>query len=435
MRQILKILSAILIIHATFNYSFAQLENLTFEVRTSNFVVYDTVTNTDPLTSGIYNKFTFDIYIQQTNTPQNDAEKMRFALGQYYWNLNLGSGFPGDTTGFLGYASVSYVPGSTTFSNPNAIPTSPTFLAKNASSDNLSLEGYPGGTARSSIRMNSNIALGSSSDVQVSTVYPGTRVGTFVVRKKVTVPNPGSWFPVWFSSIFYHMRWRQGPLNVNSVGPFSKMFAYNGLGGLSTEVTYKGTYLMDTSNVVSSYQQKILNLSVIPEGYYNYLSNRLIKKESVIIDLRQSVSPYAVVDSKAAIIDSVNFTGIFVFPNLNQANYYIIVKHKNCIETWSSSPVLINESSVYDFTSALNNAYGSNQKQVDTSPPRFGIISGNVNGDAIIDAADLSAVENDAEDGLTGNLLTDVTGDNFVDAIDISIVENNAFTGAIVITP
>ncbi|MBL8008367.1 MAG: hypothetical protein JNJ56_12620, partial [Ignavibacteria bacterium] len=66
---------------------------------------------------------------------------------------------------------------------------------------------------------------------------------------------------------------------------------------------------------------------------------------------------------------------------------------------------------------------------------RFGILSGNVNGDAIIDAADLSAVENDAEAGMSGDLLTDVTGDYFVDAVDLSIVENNAFTGSIVITP
>ncbi|MBL8008370.1 MAG: hypothetical protein JNJ56_12635 [Ignavibacteria bacterium] len=430
MKQSVKLFTLFIILIFTSNDSKAQLDPLTFTLSTRNFNVYDDATGTDPHVSGLITRFSFDIYIQQTNTPQNDAEKMRFALGQYYWNLNLGSGFPGDTSGFLGYASVAYVPGSTTFSNPNAIPTSPTFLSKNSASDNLSLEGYPGGTARSSIRMNSNIALGSSSDVQVSTVFPGTRVGTYMVTKKVTVPNPSPYFP----SGSMHMRWRQGPLNVNSVGPFSKVFAYNGLGGLSTEVTYKGTYVMDTLNAFSRFPSYV-KISVIPEGYYNYLSNRLLKKENITVSLRQPVSPYEIVDSAVSRIDSLNFTNYFFFRISSPGMYYLSVKHKNCIETWSSIPINITIDTTYDFTSAMSKAYGNNQKLVDTSPERYAIISGNVNGDAIIDAADLSAVENDAEDGLTGNLLTDVTGDNFVDAIDISIVENNAFTGAIIITP
>ncbi|MBL8007511.1 MAG: T9SS type A sorting domain-containing protein [Ignavibacteria bacterium] len=245
MKKTVKLLFTFLLVVFVANFAKAQLDPLTFTVRTMNFKYYDDLGNLLDPNNYLNNvaKFEFDLCIQQTNTPANDAEIMRFALGQYYWNLNVGAGFPGDTTGFLGYASVVYKPLSTTFSNPNAIPTSPTFLAKNAATDILSPDGYPVGTARSSIRMNSNIALGSSSDVQVSGVYPGTRVGTYIVTKKVTAVNPSPFFP----DVYAHMRYRQGPLNVNSSNPFTKIFAYNGLGGLSTEVTYKGTYLIDTT--------------------------------------------------------------------------------------------------------------------------------------------------------------------------------------------
>ncbi len=62
---------------------------------------------------------------------------------------------------------------------------------------------------------------------------------------------------------------------------------------------------------------------------------------------------------------------------------------------------------------------------------RFAIYSGDVNQDGIIDASDISAIENAV--GTTGYVTTDLTGDDFVDASDISIVENN--TGALAITP
>ena len=156
MIKYLKIIFTILTFFTAFSLSNAQLENLTFEVRAQNFILYDSITFTNPEVSGIYNIIQFDIYIQQTNIPLNDAGKMRFAIGQYHWNLNFGNGFT-DTSGFNGYASVTYVSGSTTFSNINALPLSPAFLAKNASDDNLPAgDGYPTGSLRSSVRMNSN---------------------------------------------------------------------------------------------------------------------------------------------------------------------------------------------------------------------------------------------------------------------------------------
>ncbi len=96
--------------------------------------------------------------------------------------------------------------------------------------------------------------------------------------------------------------------------------------------------------------------------------------------------------------------------------------------------VLLNNLS-YNFTTAANKSYGSNQKQIDLSPIQFGLYSGDVNEDGIIDASDLSEVDNDASNSVSGYVNTDVNGDDFVDASDLSIVDNNAFIGVLVMRP
>ena len=135
------------------------------------------------------------------------------------------------------------------------------------------------------------------------------------------------------------------------------------------------------------------------------------------------------------IIDSVTFSGVYDFNNSPAGTYYLALKHKNCIETWSNTPInLFSDSTVnYNFTSNITQAYGNNIVQVDASPVRFGIYSGDINQDGIIDAEDLSNVDNDAANFILGYSLSDINGDNFVDASDISRVDNNI--GKIAITP
>ena len=53
----------------------------------------------------------------------------------------------------------------------------------------------------------------------------------------------------------------------------------------------------------------------------------------------------------------------------------------------------------------------------------------------IITAPDVSEVDNDAYNSLSGYIRTDVTGDDFVDAADVSIVDNNAFNSVSAVTP
>jgi hypothetical protein len=63
---------------------------------------------------------------------------------------------------------------------------------------------------------------------------------------------------------------------------------------------------------------------------------------------------------------------------------------------------------------------------VDASPVRFAIYSGDVNQDGTVDATDVSAIDNAANNFLSGYVATDLTGDNFVDGTDFAIADNNA---------
>ncbi|MCY7363560.1 MAG: hypothetical protein LH629_16050, partial [Ignavibacteria bacterium] len=181
-----------------------------------------------------------------------------------------------------------------------------------------------------------------------------------------------------------------------------------------------------------------LNVKVIPEGYYNSSTEKLNMKDTVRAYLRNSTFPYNVVDSVAAVLDSVTFTAPFKFINGTNGNYYIVIRHRNTIETWSklggepfTSATVMN----FDFTNLITKAFGNNMIQVDAAPMRFAIYSGDQNQDGIIDATDISNIENDATISLTGYNSSDLTGDDYVDGSDISIVENNSILGIGVVSP
>ena len=174
----------------------------------------------------------------------------------------------------------------------------------------------------------------------------------------------------------------------------------------------------------------VLNLKLFIEGFY--YSGKMVP-DTVSVTLRNSTSPFAVVDSAKSLLDASG-NGTFNFNNAsNGVGYYIDVKHRNAVETWSRTPQHFTSSLMnYDFTTSANKAYGNNMI---LTGGVYSIFSGDVNQDQVIDAADLSQVENDAIIGFIGYVNTDVNGDDFVDANDLSIVDNNSSSGIYAITP
>ena len=180
-----------------------------------------------------------------------------------------------------------------------------------------------------------------------------------------------------------------------------------------------------------------LDLTVAIQGMYNEITNSMNSGDTVKIYLRNSTAPYSLADSAKAFVIGATLNGSFQLTHAPSGSYYIVVRHRNSIDTWSSSAVSYTAGGniSYNFTASAAQAYGNNQIQVDNSPVRFAVYSGDVNKDGTIDATDASIIENDALAYTSGYAVTDLTGDSFVDASDFSIADNNAWMFVVVIDP
>jgi len=173
-----------------------------------------------------------------------------------------------------------------------------------------------------------------------------------------------------------------------------------------------------------------LQLSAFIQGFYNPVSNTMVP-DTVTVNCRNSTSPYSIVGTDKARLKS-NGIGNFVFPPAVMAgvSYYLEIKHRNSIETWSAQTVQFGyfiEVAYNSFITAAAQAYGNNQIQVDNSPIRFAVYSGDVNQDGVVDGTDAALVDNDAYNFVTGYVNSDVNGDEVVDGSDAAIVDNNAY--------
>ncbi|MEO6695727.1 MAG: dockerin type I domain-containing protein, partial [Ignavibacteria bacterium] len=180
-----------------------------------------------------------------------------------------------------------------------------------------------------------------------------------------------------------------------------------------------------------------INIKMAIEGFYNPTLNKLNFSDTVRAYLTNNVSPFNIIDSAIAILDATTFIAPFEFFTATSGNYYLVVKHRNSIETWSKTPQAFVYGGIlnYDFTTAATQAFGNNMIQVDSAPVRFGIYSGDVNQDGVVDGIDLGRVDNDASNFVSGYVATDVNGDFIVDGTDFAIVDNNAANFVTKVTP
>ena len=199
------------------------------------------------------------------------------------------------------------------------------------------------------------------------------------------------------------------------------------------EIIMNGTYTGGgTINGNSAY---VLNLTVLIEGFYNSSTDTMVG-DTVRVYLRNLSSPYAIVDSSACYLSSSGI-GTLIFSNaFNGTNYYLDIRHRNSIETWSAAGQSFTSFfGTYDFSNANSQAYGNNMAQVNTSPVKFALFSGDVNQDGFVELSDVVLIYNDASNFVTGYANTDVNGDNLIDLSDLLITYNNSSAFVSKVTP
>ncbi len=199
--------------------------------------------------------------------------------------------------------------------------------------------------------------------------------------------------------------------------------------GLSTGTYYWSVQAIDKNYAGSNFADtKILNLGgikVIPEGLYNGENDRLNLSDTLKAYLRNSAFPYEILDSSIAQIDSLSFVAKFKFLNAPSGTYYLVIKHRNSIETWSQEggiSFISGSYLTYDFTEDSSKAYGSNMVKVGN---KWCLYSGDINQDGHVEFEDINELTIANQNMQTGYVVTDLNGDMVVDIDDLGICTKN----------
>ena len=154
----------------------------------------------------------------------------------------------------------------------------------------------------------------------------------------------------------YAYTWQPGNLN----GP-SQSVTPSTTGNYTVTATDGSVCTVSVNSPVITVNNCTINLQLkaFIEGFYNG-GNSMVAVvdpvsyptlcDTITVELHAGTSPYGTIYSNTGTID-INGNGSFVFPGDVQGNsYYIVIKHRNAIETWSKVPVTIGFTTNYDCT-------------------------------------------------------------------------------------
>ena len=149
--------------------------------------------------------------------------------------------------------------------------------------------------------------------------------------------------------------------------------------------------------------------------------------DSIRVELHNATSPYEFVSSFGSTYLQTNGTiNIKTFTSDHTGTFYVVIKNRNSVETWSANPITINSlvPLFYDFSTSASQAYGNNLKLM--SDNVYAIFSGDANQDCIVDASDMAIIDNSSTAIKLGYYPEDLNGDGIVDASDMAIIDNNS---------
>ncbi|MFH1120215.1 MAG: FISUMP domain-containing protein [Bacteroidota bacterium] len=389
-------------------------------------------------------------------------------------NWTTGSGFPigfdfrfGDqifdriginNNGWIGFGKSQFTPSVNLTSISNYAPLSsisilnPEFLVCRIAGLALDLQGQPGSELRiETIGMEpnrecviqwKNYRIYNGSDWNINfqiRLHESTNSSTIVYGQMILNGNvaaqvglrgaPSS------NAINYKSRTVNDDWTISESGTTSSSCNLNGSVFPSSGLTYTFTFPPPS-----------LNLILFIEGLYDQANNEMNKAhgsegpyfsgsiaDQVTIMLAQGVFPYSVIYEVSSVPVNQNGACQIEIPEIISGDYYIVVSHRNSIDTWSSEPVTFNGANIqYNFTNAPGKAFGDNMKLISGI---YCIYGGDVNHDGIVDTGDMSPVDNDASAFTTGYISTDVNGDGIIDTGDMTIIDNNASSFIGVVTP
>ena len=218
----------------------------------------------------------------------------------------------------------------------------------------------------------------------------------------------------------------------------------------SITVTNQGDYFVNVTNssgcsatstsvsVIVNACAVTLHLKLFIEGYYNgggtmqpVLYNEGLdpnpastKVDTIRIELHDQVNTASVVSTYVGLLQT-DGTITCTFPSgVSGQSCYIVIRHRNALQTWSSLPVLMSSNTSYDFSSSVTKAFGNNMIDL-FSENIWSVYSGDFDQNESIDIFDFPLFDADASNFLFGYYLTDLNGDGNTDIFDFPVFDAN----------
>ena len=281
---------------------------------------------------------------------------------------------------------------------------------------------------------------------------PGSGNGTVISAVKTSCSNPGTRIGTYRLTNTADFKTASTPKHIFSSaignGKTSTLVAAY-VGGVNTTITgtNMGYNTAGTCDQNLSFNPATLNINVraLLEGPYIGagqmaptlfslgISTDPTATDTVEINLwnPSALSASAPTYSTKAILHT-DGTATISFPISELGNsYYLAIKHRSSIETWSAAPVSITYPTNYDFSTGPAKAYsdGINPSLKNMGFGLYAIYGGDVNQDGTVDGSDMNEVDNNTSIASFGYDNSDVNGDGASDGLDMNVVDNNTQLG------
>ncbi len=168
-----------------------------------------------------------------------------------------------------------------------------------------------------------------------------------------------------------------------------------------------------------------MNASIDPVAFPNL-------SDTIKLSFASSFAPFSIEFTTSAILGTNGIVQFDIPNSFVGTTHYLVLKHRNALETWSAAPVLVSAGFFYDFSDAQTRAFGNNL--ISLGDGSFALFSGDISDanlgltgfqDGIMESQDYTDMENAVSVLAIGYLPQDITGDGVVESADYTIIENN----------
>lgn len=251
----------------------------------------------------------------------------------------------------------------------------------------------------------------------------------------VSTDNWNTYQVLWSPSSVSEQTWELTMLNLSMYAGNTVRIGFLYQGHTAHEWIIDDVYIYETP------PQKSLTLNVLLESLYSHVTPGMMNKaqsdfgshypgdiaDVITVEIRDGVNINTILyNNPNATLRTDGTCELIDIPTVLSGNYYIVIKHRNSIETWSATPVSFASSIAvnYSFISSAQQAFGNNLKSAGGG--YYLIFGGDANQDGIVDGSDMSLIDNLSSLYATGYINEDINGDGIIDGSDMSIIENNS---------